>query len=547
MLRRPKQSPLFWSFPDSWRNSPQEKLIKKLYRIKSPNDWKKSLADSLDATIEKPADQTQALDLLAIQALVYCYSDCTKVPQYDITKVVDHVFSEREQDEAANFDIHFQPLLAQLFDVELPLAICTGLPDFQSKKDRLESAVARFHENVSQLLDGDGWPEGRIVSDFGLLAASWTRCFHILQKAEIHVGAETIEQLEWMVRQFMRLLRSDGSLMLGESGTGISHATFGELLLELSDDATDDKLAKICFPKAKPLKKLQAGLPDEFDVSEWAQVAATRSSWGRRGARTAVSFHDHRVILEISNSEVLVLGDCTPELSINGKPLHSSDVIEVVCSNREDDVDYLELELTFGEISLQRQIVFNRSDQFLYLSDIVLPSEPARIDYRCKFPVAPGIEPFGESETTEIYLKSKKFHALVLPVCLPEWKTARTDDRFSIVGNELSLTQSIDGKGLCASLFFDLSEKRCVKPRTWRRLTVAERLKVVGNDDAAAFRVQVGKQQWLFYRAIGKAQNRTFIGENYSSEFYVGSMDRDGNVQSLLEIESEEDWDEFST
>lgn len=540
LLGRPKQSPLLWSLPDSRRTQPQAKLIKKLYRTTKPKDWQSSFAATIDAAIDQPHEQICEVDLLAVLALVYCYSDCPKlVKNYDVSKIIGRVCSHSEQSNQY-FDLQFEPLLSQLLNVELPLAIAIGLSATEPNQEWLESAVANFHESVAQLLDGNGWPEGRLIADFGLLAASWTRCFHLLQKSDIEIGVEVIEQLEWMVRQFMRLLRADGSLMLGETGTGISHDAFGKMLLELSEDKIDKRLAKLCYPKSKTPKKLKIGMPDEFDVSEWAQVAATRSSWARRGSRAAVSFHDHQTTLEVSNSEILILGECTPEISINGKPLASSEVIEVACTHLEDDIDYLELELTYGEVTVQRQIVFNRTDQFLYLSDIVMPPEASRIDYQCTFPVGPNIQPLPESETTEVYLKSDKFHGLVLPLCLPEWKSERTDDRFSIVENGLRLSQSIDGKGLCASLFIDLSEKRCVKPRTWRRLTVAEKLKVVGKDDAAAFRVQVGKQQWLFYRAIGDAQNRTFLGENFSSEFYVGSMDRDGEVQSLLEIESEE-------
>ena len=128
--------------------------------------------------------------------------------------------------------------------------------------------------------------------------------------------------------------------MLNAPGSGISHKAFGDMLLELSDDKHDRKLSKTCFPKSKPPKKLATSFPEEFDLSEWAQVAAMRSSWNRKCSRLAVDFHGERIRMEIANSKTLILGDCTPDISINGKPLTCDDVIEAVCTNREPDLDY---------------------------------------------------------------------------------------------------------------------------------------------------------------------------------------------------------------
>jgi hypothetical protein len=43
------------------------------------------------------------------------------------------------------------------------------------------------------------------------------------------------------------------------------------------------------------------------------------------------------------------------------------------------------------------------------------------------------------------------------------------------------------------------------RPLTWRRITVAENLALVPREVAAAYRVQVGREQWLFYRSLAAA------------------------------------------
>ena len=86
-------------------------------------------------------------------------------------------------------------------------------------------------------------------------------------------------------------------------------------------------------------------------------------------------------------------------------------------------------------------------------------------------------------------------------------------------------------------IVFDLNPERSTKPRTWRQLTVAQQMQTVGNDIAVAYRVQIGSKQWLFYRSILEKRNRTFLGQNFANEFFVGTISLDGTVQSILEVE----------
>ena len=53
-----------------------------------------------------------------------------------------------------------------------------------------------------------------------------------------------------------------------------------------------------------------------------------------------------------------------------------------------------------------------------------------------------------------------------------------------------------------ASLFIDLRKDRFVRPVTWRQLTVAENLSIQPADVAVGYRVQIGADQWLFYRSL---------------------------------------------
>jgi hypothetical protein len=209
-------------------------------------------------------------------------------------------------------------------------------------------------------------------------------------------------------------------------------------------------------------------------------------------------------------------------------------------------------------VTLNRQLVLSREDEWLMVTDSVVPMLAGDIDYRCDWPMVSGIDLLRESETREIYLRCPKIQSLVLPLALPEWKVGHAPGRLEIVNEEvprpadsqveagagnresryaLRMSYAQTGAGVCVPLVFDLNPKRSRKKRTWRRLTVAENLQILTSDVAAAFRFQLDERQWFFYRSVSETGNRTFLGENFIGEFWIGEFDEDGAVKELLRVE----------
>ena len=92
---------------------------------------------------------------------------------------------------------------------------------------------------------------------------------------------------------------------------------------------------------------------------------------------------------------------------------------------------------------------------------------------------------------------------------------------------------------MLAPLFVDLRPGRMTRRLTWRHLTVAEDLRAQPSDVAVGYRVMIGKHQWLIYRSLGPTGNRTLLGHNLTTEMLVARFDRDGEVEPLVEIESD--------
>ena len=61
--------------------------------------------------------------------------------------------------------------------------------------------------------------------------------------------------------------------------------------------------------------------------------------------------------------------------------------------------------------------------------------------------------------------------------------------------------------------------------------------KDLGRHEAVGFRVQVGQEQWLLYRALDTPRNRTVLGCNVACEFLLGRIKASGEVARTLEIE----------
>ena len=101
----------------------------------------------------------------------------------------------------------------------------------------------------------------------------------------------------------------------------------------------------------------------------------------------------------------------------------------------------------------------------------------------------------------------------------------------------IELQQAADTSSLYAPLWIDLDPNRHSKSFTWRQLAVAEERQNVPLDVAVGYRVQFGKEQWLIYRSLTPARNRTVMGHNLATEFLIGRFGRDGSVTPLIEVE----------
>ena len=541
--QRKPNSPLAWAVPHSVLNGDTLPTIKRWYRSVGAQRKLRSTARevmtatgtlTLGAGGQLRTDAESAL--LAIAAAQAMGAIAAKSDQGQWHQTLDHLL---DMSVSPRSDWELSPWGYQLVSVELPMTLAFMLPEIETMEQTGQEAAIRMNNSLSAMLDLDGWPFADHLPVLAPLAASWTRCLKMARKAGFPSDPAVNEQVQLLVPQIFRLMRNDGSLMLSNHQDSPIEGEFENQLLSLmKGKRRNRKFAQVCRQKKpKTADVLAIDLP-ESSLSEWASSGVYQSQWRRRSPKLAIDYSNQQCRIEVGRDLPLLGGQTMPEIRLGGQLLEPVSDFEAVCDEQNDDLDFLELEIELSRgVQLQRQFILSRNDDFLIVADAVLATEVGGLDYRCKWPLAPGVSGMQETETRELYLTAGKIQSLVLPLALPEWKVARHNGQLDFDDDGLELRQNSSGRALYAPLVFDLSPKRSKRPRTWRPLTVAEQLKIVPSDVASAFRIQLDKQQWILYRSLGEKGNRTFMGENFNGELFLGSFDTNGQVKPLLQIE----------
>lgn len=452
--------------------------------------------------------------------------------------------------------------------VELGITLQMLFPHVAELPTYVDDLRKRASFAITDLTDGQGIPRSGIVRDLRPLVASWVRLGLLAHQTNNRVFEDDAQmQLEWLIRQSIVLSRRGGApLFTSQPRDGSSddapYAATGQVVSKASADFFEVALAWECDdddaryagslinvgplkPKGKKNKRALANdLELEFECptlySEWASLAVMRSSWESRGPIVGVAFDDRKILTDISSKPgPIVCGDVTPFIKINGQLAEFSSDISEVCWHSDDECDYMELEVKLGAgWRLQRQYLFGREDEFLWVADVLLGNESAQIEYSCPWPISSACEVVPEKETRDMTLSiNDRIQSCVMPAAAPEWRVTRSQCELEMSDVGLHHRFTAETRAAYIPLFFDLDKKRARTERTWRRLTVAEQLEITPPDVAAGFRVQSGDDQWMFYRSLGARGNRSLLGQNTVAEFLAGRFLRDGLLDELVEVE----------
>lgn len=540
-----KHSSLGWALPARTASSVDGmlKLVDRMQRGKASSAAR--LAEQVEAWLDQ-ADQRTPNSDFAFECLAWSHSlvaIAEWLPADSWRRLLDRLLSVAG--DASGLAVDASPLPHQLLSGELPLTLAYLFPEIEACGPLLGPARSALSLGVQELLDGEGLPHCRFLDWVRPLLASWTRCSLLARAMDVECfDEEARSQFSWIVHQALRLTRSNGTHVF----TNGTREPWPPSLVRAANHLADDpdcaaivdrwSLGGATTRAGSRRRRIRATPPPSV-YSEWAETAIMRANWSPKSPQLTVTFGEHQVRTELNTGgRTLWSGPWESQVLIDGEPrLHDSEWSEL-CWFSDDEVDYLELEADLGHgWLLRRQLLLARTDEFVYLADLVLGPEPRLIEIRSTLPLGPNVQFEPASETREGLLTHDKRRAAVLPLALPEWRLDRADGTLEATCDGLVLTQRRHAQRLYAPRFIDLRAGRLKKELTWRQLTVAEQLEIVPRDVAVGYRVQVGQHQWLFYLSLAPRGNRTVLGQNYANEFVCGRFTRAGTVEALIEIE----------
>lgn len=508
---------------------------------------------------DSPIHASLALECLALcRALPSLAADLSTDLWWSL---LEHLVRLTERGERQS-PLDRDPWIHQLFAAELRLTLAAQFPEIETCRQLADAGYKALSRLMEQTRVGDGLLPCRHLPWLRPLLACWTRCRDLSpasdpQQQNGHTcwPADADPVLRQVLRQALRLTRRDGSPAFSKQGDKYADVMLFTTAAQRFGTDEDRRLVQqVLQPsprgktKANPFS--QSVLPACH--AEEAETSVLRSSWMPDGEQLTLTFGGRRLMAELESSRGLICsGEWNTELRVDGEILSPKSDWQEVCWVSDEDCDYLELELGFeSNARLQRQMLLARKDRFLFVADAILAGELVRkIEHRLSLPLAADVAFQAAAETREGILSASpagksavatrgRLQALVLPLALPEWRIDRRVGSLECNEGKLSLRQATSaGRAMFAPLFIDLDPRRMTRPATWRQLTVAENREIQPIDETVGYRVEIGKEQWLIYRSLGPRGNRTVLGHNLVTEMLVARFGRDGEVDTILEIE----------
>jgi hypothetical protein len=422
------------------------------------------------------------------------------------------------------------------------------------------AASAALERSWPMWMDAEGVPHATVLDDIWLLLASWTRCFAHRERLSLDAWSDNlIEQFDRFVQQLCRLVRTDGAPLFPERNGSLPSPELLEAAFERvphEETRATARLAGLLSSTPKgggnsggrgksasrdPVEPPELpGLPLLPCYAEGTGLAVMRGDWTSAALQVAASFVHHQSSCSIvAGRQTWISGEWESRLAINGRPLSATAPWREVLWFSDDEVDYWEWELYLeDDWRVQRQLLLYRPAKWCLLADAILGEQPAHIDYHGSWQLAANAAFQPAADSHEGRLETRQGRAIVLPLALPEWRAEASSGTLAANDGRLTMRLQRDGQALYAPLFVMADPRLGRQPFTWRRLTVAESLKIVTLDMAAGYRVQFGRKQWTFYRALGAEANRTLLGQNVSSNFLACELQTDGLARPLVRIEA---------
>ncbi len=298
------------------------------------------------------------------------------------------------------------------------------------------------------------------------------------------------------------------------------------------------------------------------DAAERASTfLAAANGWApkRRTGQTHVGWGSTRLVmarLQEGQGAIRVVGHdpgepCGFELLVNDHawlgPCWSVEGDELASKQRllvwdpEKAYEQLEWVVAAGDRKLVRSVVVLRGLKLALVSALVeCPAGGSASECAMTLALPAGVTaaPQGESRALELRSGSRSKPLQVLPLGLPfkDYPTER--GRLVAAPGSIVLRQAAPARRTWMPLLISWDESRRKRSLSWRNLTVTEKGRILGPDQATAVRVSWGRDEtYLIYRSHARSGLRAALGHCTTRRFLVGRFQRDGAIKPILEAD----------
>ena len=441
-------------------------------------------------------------------------------------------------------------------ELGLTLAGCLSkLPHCKQLQQPSIKAVQQWCENNVESVADSIQPirDGRMVLASLIRSKGWIASFET-KKAQKKINATG----QWLATWVAATTRPDGTTAFSSASRKAIKSDLGpDGLLEQAKQFDRDTLAPAI--DAALGKKPTGGrlaweisLPTAMHHESDNKLIAMQCEWDVPHAKVVLDYSGEDIVIEISAGKKLVLaGKWQTQIEIGEEEQLPADSWTEVCEFTDDDVHYLEIEqLWSGGVTLQRQILQFREDRALLLADAVLMPKggqepPGRIQYSSRLPITQPFSAVEEPETRELNLADKRSRVLAIPLAANEWKIGPSDATLRCSDDHHLVSSCTGVERLYCPLWLDFTPRRFRRKRTWRQLTVADQLRIVPTNEAVAYRIQQGSEQWVVYRSLDGVACRTFLGKHILADFFCSRFHPgEGDQEELITVDDHQESNE---
>ena len=176
-------------------------------------------------------------------------------------------------------------LAVQLAGGELPLVLAYGIPEFKPLRKLRKSGWELLSKSLVELLDGEGLPKASYLPALRGLLACWARCKLLGEQFTKGGFSDAADiQFGWLVRQAVRLSRTNGTAILSDIDDCQWSPEFFKVALETGGDDSDCAAADALLPSGPVPADADFDdddLPEPSLNSDWSGLAVLAPGWTR--------------------------------------------------------------------------------------------------------------------------------------------------------------------------------------------------------------------------------------------------------------------------